>query len=49
VAHGVAYWLAVVAVSLVLVVALLMLLEARDASELRDAGAGPSGRASALG
>jgi hypothetical protein len=40
-AVGVAYWLAVLVVSLALVAALLLFLESRDASQLREAGSAP--------
>jgi len=38
---GVAYWAAVLAVSLALVVVLLLFLEARDASQLREGAPAP--------
>ena len=40
-AVAVAYWLAVLAVSLALVVVLLLFFEARDASQLREGAAAP--------
>jgi len=38
---GVVYWAAVLAVSLALVVVLLLFLEARDASQLREGAGAP--------
>jgi len=38
---AVAYWVAVLAVSLALVVVLLLFFEARDASQLREGAAAP--------
>jgi hypothetical protein len=36
------YWLAVLAISLALVVALIMWFESRDASNVEDSGRGPA-------